>query len=268
MAAGSGAGLSPQGFTQRELNGQEEHEKKAHKREALPSPLSSPPKSAPSPTVPIFSLLSLFHLHFSLNSPWWSLHIMRFVPVFSTLIALAICSSSLVAAHDNTVSPLRMEKRVVATTSNNEDDCGDQTYTITESLCTSYDNSDFLKYSNPSIQFTKGSPIKDTINSTSNATPIKIGVTVDDSQTFKTMEGLGAGLSDSSAIVLSAVKNNKPKVYWDILHLLFCTSEEWLKKGGVGMNFVRTPIGATDFGTKEYTYADGVWFYKVCRGLP
>lgn len=122
-------------------------------------------------------------------------------------------------------------------------------YDITEMVHSSYDNNPFIQYVQGSLKFQRGDfqPLNASVNGSTDAEPDLIGIKIQDSRVFQEMEGLGAGLSDSSAMVLLAVKKNKPDVYWDILHLLFCTSEKWLARGSVGMNIVRIPIGGSDF---------------------
>lgn len=70
------------------------------------------------------------------------------------------------------------------------------------------------------------------------------------------VEGLGAGLTDASAIVLKDLKDSRKETYWELLNLCFSDKPEWLAKGGPGMNLIRAPIGASDFGFTEYTYDD------------
>jgi glucosylceramidase len=73
-------------------------------------------------------------------------------------------------------------------------------------------------------------------------------VVVDPSRTFQTMSGFGASLTDSSAAVLSALP---PNTRAETMRSLFDPST------GDGLDFLRQPIGASDFAAKaSYTYDD------------
>lgn len=71
---------------------------------------------------------------------------------------------------------------------------------------------------------------------------------VDQSRTFQTMTGFGASLTDSSATVLSGLA---PSARDAVMRDLFDPNT------GDGLNFLRQPIGASDFVTDhDYTYDD------------
>ena len=73
-------------------------------------------------------------------------------------------------------------------------------------------------------------------------------VTIDPSRTFETMTGFGGSLTDSSATVLSALPPGQRNA---VMHELFDP------RTGDGLNFLRQPIGASDFVTDgTYTYDD------------
>lgn len=51
--------------------------------------------------------------------------------------------------------------------------------------------------------------------------------------------GLGAGITDATAIILQNLKELHPEAYTELLNLAFNPSKEWQLKGGAGMNMVR-----------------------------
>ncbi len=86
--------------------------------------------------------------------------------------------------------------------------------------------------------------------------PFKTGATsanptivVDQRQTYQTMDGMGASITDSSASVLSGLS---PAVRDDTMRKLFDPTV------GIGVSFLRQPIGSSDFtaAAKHYTYDD------------
>ncbi|MDX6254049.1 MAG: glucosylceramidase [Frankiales bacterium] len=73
-------------------------------------------------------------------------------------------------------------------------------------------------------------------------------VVVDPSRTFQTMTGFGGSLTDSSAAVLYGLS---PTAREATMRMLFDP------KSGDGLNFLRQPVGASDFvATQDYTYDD------------
>ena len=78
--------------------------------------------------------------------------------------------------------------------------------------------------------------------------PANLTVTVDPTRTFQTMTGFGGSLTDSSAAVLYSLS---PAARDAAMHLLFDPVT------GDGLDFLRQPIGASDFvATQDYTYDD------------
>jgi glucosylceramidase len=78
--------------------------------------------------------------------------------------------------------------------------------------------------------------------------PANVAVTVDPTRTFQTMTGFGGSLTDSSAAVLYTLP---PSARDAAMHLLFDPAT------GDGLDFLRQPIGASDFvATQDYTYDD------------
>ena len=72
-------------------------------------------------------------------------------------------------------------------------------------------------------------------------------LTVDPSRTFQTMTGFGGSLTDSSASLLYGLP---PSARDALMRELFDPST------GDGLNFLRQPIGASDFVTQDYTFDD------------
>lgn len=64
---------------------------------------------------------------------------------------------------------------------------------------------------------------------------------------FQEIEGFGAAITDSTVITLNALPAAKRQ---QILRSIFHPAE------GMNMNYLRVPIGASDFGTNVYTYLD------------
>ncbi|UZJ55247.1 hypothetical protein CBS101457_004567 [Exobasidium rhododendri] len=119
-----------------------------------------------------------------------------------------------------------------------------------------WNNTYFLSQTHPNITFFTGGNYTDvSINSTSS-TPDIVGIKVEENRKFQAMLGYGAGVTDSTAIVLQDLKTTHREAYDEILNLAFSDSPDWTKKGGAAMNMVRVPIGASDFGYTEYTYCD------------
>lgn len=77
------------------------------------------------------------------------------------------------------------------------------------------------------------------------AAPIVIDV--DATTAYQTMIGFGAALTDASALLLDRLA---PAQRDSILHELFG------REPGIGLSFVRVPMGASDFSTRHYTYDD------------
>jgi glucosylceramidase len=82
----------------------------------------------------------------------------------------------------------------------------------------------------------------------SAAPPANLTVTVDPTRRFQTMTGFGGSLTDSSAAVLYSLS---PSAREAAMHLLFDP------RTGDGLDFLRQPIGASDFvATQDYTFDD------------
>ncbi|MDB4900149.1 MAG: glycosyl hydrolase [Gemmatimonadetes bacterium] len=83
------------------------------------------------------------------------------------------------------------------------------------------------------------------IHSTTDASAVVIDV--DETTMYQEMVGFGAAMTDASAYLL----NNKLGAQRDaIMHELFG------RNPGLGLSFVRVPMGASDFSTHDYSYDD------------
>jgi O-glycosyl hydrolase len=77
-------------------------------------------------------------------------------------------------------------------------------------------------------------------------------ISVDDTQTFQTMDGFGAAMTDTSAWLLSNKLSGT--AHTNVMNALFSPSQ------GIGMSWVRVPMGASDFSAtgKPYSYDDNL----------
>lgn len=71
-------------------------------------------------------------------------------------------------------------------------------------------------------------------------------IVLDDSITYQEMDGFGAALSESSAYLIHRLP----------VELRSAVLEDLFSQEGIRMNFVRLPMGASDFALSSYTYAD------------
>lgn len=82
---------------------------------------------------------------------------------------------------------------------------------------------------------------------TNPATPNQ--VVVDETQTFQSIEGFGAAFTDSAAYLLETVEpaSAQPATFSDL----------FTRNGnGIGLSFMRLPMGATDIARNEFTFDD------------
>ncbi|MGA8940099.1 MAG: carbohydrate-binding protein [Acidobacteriaceae bacterium] len=93
-----------------------------------------------------------------------------------------------------------------------------------------------LMAAQPAAQFT------DTTAGTNN-------ITVDETQQYQTVEGFGAAFTDSAAYLLEQVE--PPSSQASTLSDLFTRTGN-----GIGLSFMRVPIGATDIARSLYTFDD------------
>lgn len=137
-----------------------------------------------------------------------------------------------------------------------------QKIVIDKMWSTTWDYSKVQELSNPAIKFVPGAALTASVNVTdaeSEKSKDKhdlIGISIQENQVHQMVDAFGGGITDSVAITLQDFKAKHPKDYDDLLHLLFSNDAAWFAKGGVGMNAVRVPLGASDFGVSPYTYDD------------
>jgi glucosylceramidase len=73
---------------------------------------------------------------------------------------------------------------------------------------------------------------------------------VDETQTFQSIEGFGAAFTDSAAYLLNEVASPKSA-------LTSTMNDLFTRNGnGIGLSFMRTPIGASDLARSHYSYDD------------
>ena len=74
-------------------------------------------------------------------------------------------------------------------------------------------------------------------------------ITVDGATRFQTMEGFGAAMTDSSAwLIMTTLDENQRRT---LMRDLFTREGD-----GIGLSYVRIPMGASDFALESYTYND------------
>lgn len=70
---------------------------------------------------------------------------------------------------------------------------------------------------------------------------------------YQQMDGFGASLTDSSALVLSSLKAANSSGYWSLLYKLFDPREA---ESTAALSVLRIPMGASDFSASAYTFDD------------
>ena len=75
----------------------------------------------------------------------------------------------------------------------------------------------------------------------------RVVIDVDETKTYQEMVGFGAALSDASAFLI----NNKLGAQRGAI-----MRELFGRDGGIGLSFLRTPMGGSDFSSTHYTYDD------------
>ena len=83
------------------------------------------------------------------------------------------------------------------------------------------------------------------IRSTADASPVVIDI--DEGTSYQEMIGFGAAMTDASAYL---IQHKLGAQHDAILHELFG------RNPGIGLSFVRVPMGASDFSTHDYSYDD------------
>lgn len=75
-------------------------------------------------------------------------------------------------------------------------------------------------------------------------------ITVDESQTYQTMDGFGASLTDSAAWLIQNKLSSSQRA--DAMQHLFGFND-----GDAGISYLRIPLGGSDMALSHYTYDDG-----------
>ncbi|KAF8883226.1 glycoside hydrolase family 30 protein [Infundibulicybe gibba] len=78
-------------------------------------------------------------------------------------------------------------------------------------------------------------------------------IVVDDSSQFQMIDGFGGSLTDSAALTLSNLKATNAANYWSLLGYTFSPTDG---VNAAGLNFIRVPIGASDFSASLYSLDD------------
>ncbi|KAG6818641.1 hypothetical protein H0H93_003231, partial [Arthromyces matolae] len=87
-------------------------------------------------------------------------------------------------------------------------------------------------------------------------TPGAIGqadIVVDDSTVYQSIAGFGGSLTDSSAKLLNNLKSTNAGNYNTLLNYMFGSADG---ANAAGLNYIRVPIGASDFSDSAYSYDD------------
>ncbi|WP_207671421.1 glycoside hydrolase family 30 protein [Clostridium thermarum] len=106
----------------------------------------------------------------------------------------------------------------------------------------------WLTSSNQKNLLTAQQPIIPHNNVASESSGEVFAINVEPDVTFQEMDGFGASFTDASAWLVANVLDDKQRQ--DLMEKLFDADV------GIGMSFLRQPMGATDFTTKLYTYND------------
>ncbi|KAI8994205.1 glycoside hydrolase [Trametes punicea] len=80
-------------------------------------------------------------------------------------------------------------------------------------------------------------------------------IVINDAQTYQSIWGFGASLTDSSALLLSNLKLKNPDSYWQLLKYLFDPTDG---ANSAGFSYLRIPLGASDFSATVYSLDDVV----------
>ena len=81
------------------------------------------------------------------------------------------------------------------------------------------------------------------------ASPADNPIVVDETRTYQTIEGFGASFTDSSAYLLNQVAS--PAARAAAMRRLFTRDGD-----GIGLSFIRNPMGASDLARTHYSYDD------------
>ncbi|KDR79564.1 hypothetical protein GALMADRAFT_137365 [Galerina marginata CBS 339.88] len=88
------------------------------------------------------------------------------------------------------------------------------------------------------------------------ATPGPIGsadIVVNDATKYQSIAGFGGSLTDSSALTLNNLKSKNSGNYWNLLGYMFGPT---YGANSAGLNYIRVPIGSSDFSASLYSLDD------------
>ncbi|KAJ6452494.1 glucan endo-1,6-beta-glucosidase [Mycena sanguinolenta] len=91
------------------------------------------------------------------------------------------------------------------------------------------------------------------INFVSPKAAASADIVVTETTVYQTINGFGGSLTDSSALTLNNLKSKNSGNYWSVLTTLFSVVDG---ANAAGFSYLRVPIGASDFSTKEYSLDD------------
>ncbi|KAJ8075102.1 hypothetical protein PM082_019429 [Marasmius tenuissimus] len=78
-------------------------------------------------------------------------------------------------------------------------------------------------------------------------------IVVDDTAVFQDIHGFGSSLTDSSALLMNNLKSRNNGNYRNLLNYLFSPTDG---ANAAGLNYIRVPLGASDFSAGPYTFDD------------
>ncbi|KAF8964806.1 glycoside hydrolase [Flammula alnicola] len=87
-------------------------------------------------------------------------------------------------------------------------------------------------------------------------TPGPIGsadIVINDGTLYQSIVGFGGSLTDSAALTLNNLKTKNSGNYWNLLQYMFTTTDG---ANAAGLNYIRVPIGASDFSANLYSLDD------------
>ncbi|KAK7441836.1 hypothetical protein VKT23_016497 [Stygiomarasmius scandens] len=96
-------------------------------------------------------------------------------------------------------------------------------------------------------------PLSSPINFVSPGPVGAADIIVDDSTELQNIAGFGGTLTDSSAQILNNLKSTNANAYFSLLGYLFSPTDG---ANAAGLNYIRIPLGASDFSANLYSYDD------------
>ncbi|KAF9531517.1 glucan endo-1,6-beta-glucosidase [Crepidotus variabilis] len=78
-------------------------------------------------------------------------------------------------------------------------------------------------------------------------------IVINDGTKYQPIAGFGGSLTDSSALTLNNLKSKNSANYWNLLGYMFSPTDG---ANAAGLNYIRVPIGASDFSAGVYSLDD------------